>query len=146
MKFMGCQRAIQSAGERAGWGDLVGLGEREVRWIFGACNESRTLFTHSLSRFDSHIHSIRTRTHFADYLIAANVSTKAASKSTKQNSNSSKAQAWNACALILERGRGGAQGGGICSKAMPTVLHIVIGASSFLNAALPILDESKKLI
>jgi len=58
----------------------------------------------------THTYAIRTRTHFADYLIAANVSTKAASKSTKQNSNSSKAQAWNACALILERGRGvGAQ-------------------------------------
>jgi len=29
---------------------------------------------------------------------------------------------------------------------MPTVLHIVIGARSLHNAALPILDKSKKLI
>lgn len=69
--------------------------------------------------------SARTRTHFADYLIAANVSTKAQSKSNSNSNGSSTKQ--------NSKGGGGGAGwlwwGGLCSKAMLTVMHIIIGSS-----------------
>jgi len=109
MKFMGCQRAIQSAGERAGWGDLGGLGDRERCVGFLARATRAALF--SRIRFLASTHTYVAYAHARTLPITSSQrmsaqKQQAKAQSTKQNSNSSKAQAWNACALILERGRG----------------------------------------